>query len=872
MKSPQWHTLDSEHAARLLATDCAQGLDRGVAADRLHEHGANELRVDERHGLAAIVLAQFADFMILVLLAAAVISGVLGDLRDAVAIVVIVVLNAAVGVAQEIRAQRAIAALKRMSAPDAQVIRGGTTQVVPARELVPGDLVRLTAGDVVPADIRLIATADMNTDESTLTGESLPVAKNSETLSAGDLAVGDRRNMAFKQTSVTKGVGTGLVVGTGLGTEIGRIASLLAERKTLRTPLQQRLAIFGRRLAIGVLAVCSLIFVLGVVSGHPPLLMFLTAVSLAVAAIPEALPAVVTVALAIGARKLSRQRTLVRRLPAVESLGSVTYICTDKTGTLTENRMSVAAVFAGGRMVEDPGGLEAGVRERLIETLALCNEIDAGEPAIGDPTEVALLQAAAAAGGDKKTLLERLPQAAMLSFDSERKLMTTLHRRGDAAVGLTKGAPEQVVGQCGTALDAAGNTVPFDEAGVLDALQELTGRGYRVLALAFRDFEAMPNSCKPEELETDLTFIGLVGLHDPIRPEVPQAIRECLSAGITPVMITGDHPRTALNVAVQLGFADAGGDVLLGRDIGALTDEELLLRLRRTRVCARVDPEQKIRIVEVLQNAGEFVAMTGDGVNDAPALQRATIGVAMGLRGTDVAREASDMVLVDDNFATIVAAVREGRRIYDNIRKFIKYTMTSNSGEIWVLVIASLVALPLPLLPIHILWINLVTDGFPGLAFSAEPAESDVMHRPPRPPRESVFAGGLWQHMLFIGLLISGLALVTAAWTDLANVAYWQTMVFTTLVTAQLFQALAVRSETKSLLGIGLFSNRYLIVTIFVSLAVQIAIVYTPFLGAFLRTVPLTLPDLLLCLGLGLVVLPVAEFEKWFRRRVRVSS
>ena len=871
--APRWYSLDSGQSARQLDTDSETGLPHAVAAGRLEAVGANELPVEEQRSFVAIVAAQFTDFMILVLLAAAFISGLLGDLRDAVAIIVIVVLNAAVGAAQELRAQRAVAALRKMSAPEARVVRNGAAETVPARELVPGDLVKLAAGDVVPADLRLIETADLHLDESSLTGESLPVAKESGKLPDDDLAVGDRRNMAFKQTSVTKGAGAGLVVGTGPGTEIGRIAALLAERKSLRTPLQQRLAVFGRRLAIGVLAVCSLIFVLGIVSGHPPLLMFLTAVSLAVAAIPEALPAVVTVALAIGARKLSRQRSLVRRLPAVESLGSVTYICADKTGTLTENRMTLACVFAGGRTVKGPGELDAGVRARLLEALALCNEIEPDDGTAGDPTELALFEAASASGADKAMLLERMPEIARLTFDSERKLMTTLHQSGSSAVALIKGAPEQVFARCVKSLGESAAELPFDSAAAHAAVEELTGRGHRVLAFARRDFPEPPETRDSGAVEADLTFIGLVGLDDPVRPEVPQAIRECLAAGITPIMITGDHPKTALNVAVELGLADPATAVLTGRDLRALSGDELLERLRTTRVCARIDPEQKIRIVETLQRAGEFVAMTGDGINDAPALKQATIGIAMGGRGTDVAREASDMVLVDDNFATIVAAVREGRRVYDNIRKFIRYTMTSNSGEIWVLVIASLIALPLPLLPIHILWINLVTDGLPGLAFSAEPAEADLMRRPPRHPRESVFSGGLWQHMLWIGLLIAGLSLSTAAWTDLGNVSYWQTMVFTTLVTSQLLQSLAVRSETKSLVTIGVFSNRYLIWTILATLIVQMLIIYVPFLSSALRTTPLAARDLLLCLGLGAIVLPLAELQKGLsRRRARVTA
>jgi Ca2+-transporting ATPase len=869
-QTPRWHSLDADESVRELDSNATRGLADADATERLARFGTNELAVEERRSVIAIVLAQFADFMILVLLAAAVISGLLGELRDTVAIVVILVLNAAVGASQELRAQRAVAALKKMAAPEARVVRGGKHSSVPAAELVPGDLVKLTAGDIVPADLRLIETNGLHADESALTGESIPVAKHVGKLPDEDLALGDRRNMAFKQTSVTKGVGLGLVVGTGLRTEIGRIATLLAERGDMRTPLQQRLAIFGRRLAIVVLAICSLIFALGVSTGQPPLLMFLTAVSLAVAAIPEALPAVITVALAIGAAKLTKQRSLIRRLPAVESLGSVTFICADKTGTLTENRMTLAAFAAAGNETPDLRTLTEPLRARAGTVLALCNDVNPADSRSTDPTETALYEAARASGFDKAALLTQFPQVDTIAFDSDRQLMTTVHRRDSGVVALCKGAPEQVFARCTSALDAGGAARAFDRAAADAALEDLSGRGFRVLAVAFRELGALPKRDGPESVETELTFIGLVGLHDPVRPEVPRAIADCRSAGITPLMITGDHPQTARNIARELAIADGDPEILTGREIDELSDSALRERLRRVRVFARVNPEQKIRIVETLQNAGEFVAMTGDGVNDAPALKQASIGIAMGQRGTEVAREAADIVLLDDNFATIVAAVREGRRVYDNIRKFIKYAMTGNFGEILVLLLASLVGLPLPLLPIHILWVNLVTDGLPGLAFSAEPTEKDIMRRRPRHPRESVFAGGLWQHFVWVGFLIGSLSLLTALWADMGNLPHWQTMVFTTLVTAQIFHPLAIRSDRDSLFSIGLLSNRYLIGALAATFVAQLLVIYVPFLNSLLRTTPLPLADLLICIGLGSLVLPAVEIEKWLKRRHRL--
>jgi Ca2+-transporting ATPase len=865
----RWHSLDPEECVRALDSDAKRGLANEDAAERLTRCGANELAVAERRSIVAIVIAQFTDFMILVLLVAAVISGLVGELRDTVAIVVILVLNAAVGATQELRAQRAVAALKKMAAPEARVVRAGKRFGVPAADLVPGDIVALSAGDVVPADLRLVESVGLHADESALTGESIPVAKHVAKLADEDLALGDRRNMAFKQTSVTKGVGLGLVVGTGLRTEIGRIAALLAERGGARTPLQQRLAVFGRRLALVVLAICSLIFALGVFTGQPPLLMFLTAVSLAVAAIPEGLPAVITVALAIGAAKLTKQRSLIRRLPAVESLGSVTFICADKTGTLTENRMTLAAFSAAGRETHDLRSLAEPLRVRAGAALALCNDVDPTHFRSTDPTETALYEAARAGGFDKAALLAELPQVDTLAFDTDRNLMTTLHRRGDDVLALCKGAPESVFARCTSALDARGVARGFDRAQADAALEELSSRGFRVLAVAFRELGASPQTGERESIETNLTLVGLAGLHDPARPEVPRAIADCRAAGITPVMITGDHPQTARNVARELGIADGEPEILTGREIGALSDTALRERLRRIRVFARVNPEQKIRIVEVLQNAGEFVAMTGDGVNDAPALKQASIGIAMGQRGTEVAREAADIVLLDDNFATIVAAVREGRRVYDNIRKFIKYAMTGNLGEILVLLLASIVGLPLPLLPIHILWVNLVTDGLPGLAFSAEPAEKNIMQRHPRHPRESVFAGGLWQHFIWVGSVIGSLSLLTVLWADIDDLPHWQTMVFTTLVTAQVFHPLAIRSDRDSLFSIGFFSNLYLIGALAVTLAAQLLVVYAPPLNSWLRTTPLSLTDLIICIGLGSVVLPAVEIEKWIRRRQR---
>jgi Ca2+-transporting ATPase len=865
--SPSWHCSNAADVAGRLGTDTQLGLTAAEAARRLERYGQNEIPAAERRGVAAIVAAQFTDFLILLLIAAAVIAGLLGEGTDAIAIVVIVLLNAAVGASQEYRAERAIAALRRMAAPEANVVRDGSSLRVPAAALVPGDVVELEAGDVVPADLRLTETVELHADESALTGESLAVAKDPRTLDE-HAVLGDRSNMAYRSTAITRGKGSGLVVATGAQTEIGRIAALLSSAEQLRTPLQQRLAGFGRRLAIAALVICALIFVIGLLNGQPPLLMFLTAVSLAVAAVPEALPAIVTVSLAIGAKKLSRMQSLVRHLPAVETLGSVTFICTDKTGTLTENRMTLATVRAGGRDFDSVAAIDGPAGRYIGQALALCNDVTpAGRSS--DPTESALFRAAADAGFDKRALLGAAPKVAELPFDEARKCMTTVHLSDEGCVAFSKGAPEQILACCERAIDAGANAVPLDLAAALEDARRLAGGGYRVLALARRELaDCSDIAAQPaESVETGMDFLGLVGLTDPLRPEVPGAVADCLAAGIAPVMITGDHPATARQIAAQLGLAAAESQTLTGPQLAAMEDSELADQVRRVRVYARVSPEQKIRIVKALQQAGEVVAMTGDGVNDAPALKQASIGVAMGRRGTDVAREAADLVLLDDNFATIVTAVHEGRRVYDNITKFIKYIVPSNFGEILVLFLAPLLGLPMPLLPIQILWINLVTDGLPGLAFSAEPAESNIMRRPPRSPSASLTAGGVWQHMLWMGLLIGALSLLTALWAPAGDTSHWQSMVFTTLVVAQLFQALGMRTDTDSLLKVGLLSNAYMFGAVALSFAVQLAVLYVPPLSAIFNTTPLPLGDLAICLGLGAIVLPAVELEKWLARR-----
>ena len=876
-----WHQKDIKEIFEYLKSSPG-GLSSDDAAKRLDEYGPNELLETGRKTPFMMFLDQFKDFMIIILIAAAVVSGMMGELSDTIAIVVIVILNAIIGFVQEYRAEKAMRALKEMAAPTALVLRDRKPVDINASGLVPGDMVLLEAGRIVPADIRLTEAAQIRIEEAALTGESVPVDKTAETLSGESIPLGDRRNMAFKGTTVSYGRGSGIVISTGMKTELGKIAAMLQGEEEVKTPLQKRLARFGQRLGLAVIAICAVVFVTGLLRGEQPLIMFLTAVSLAVAAIPEALPAVVTISLAIGARKMVRQNALVRKLPAVETLGSVTYICSDKTGTLTLNRMTVDELFVDGKAFRNPEKQDLSAPGTqpvfLFYAMALNNDAVQGGDGriIGDPTETALFEFADRRGFNKNRLEGDFPRIAEIPFDSGRKCMTTFHEVRDKAavqngriVSFTKGALESVLDRC-THILYRGETVELTETfrkELISVNNRMAGEGLRTLAFAERRWEALPEKITPESAENDLTFLGLAGLMDPPREEAREAVAMCRTAGIKPVMITGDHPLTAKNIAKRLGIISDGDGVLTGTELDRLSIEEFKERVEKIRVYARVAPEQKIKIVRALQDKGEFVAMTGDGVNDAPALKRADIGVAMGITGTDVAKESSHMILLDDNFATIVKAVKEGRRIFDNIRKFIKYTMTSNSGEIWTIFLPPFLGLPIPLLPIHILWINLVTDGLPGLALAVEPEEKGIMKKPPRHPKESIFAHGLGYHLFWVGLLMGSVSIFTQAWFMKTSEAHWQTMVFTVLSLSQMGHVLAIRSETESLFKQGLFSNMPLFGAVLLTFLLQMATIYVPFLNPVFKTAPLTAGELLVSLSLSSVVFFAVETEKWFRRR-----
>ena len=884
-KSINWHRLDSKEVLEKLQS-FEKGLSSEDAHKRLERYGPNELIEKKHKSLWMMFLDQFKDFMILVLIAAALVAGVIGEPADTIAIAVIVLLNAVLGFVQEYRAEKAIAALKKLSAPSANVIRNGRVESIPAERLVPGDMVLMEAGNVVPADIRLMKAVRLQIDEAALTGESVPVEKDTAALRETNLSLGDRKNMAYKGTLVTYGRGRGLVAATGMQTELGRIAAMLQDQGEGRTPLQKRLASFGQKLAYAVLAICVIVFTAGLLRGEPPLLMLLTAISLAVAAIPEALPAVITISLALGAKKLVKQQALIRKLPAVETLGSVTYICSDKTGTLTLNRMTVEKVYADGQLHRSDA-LQLTDREQaadrspsggnpfdlLLKVLALCNDVrlDASGGMIGDPTETALFDLAKEKGYLREKLDKEYPRLAEIPFDSDRKLMTTFHPwENGRIISFTKGAVEEILERSEKVFTHRG-LEEVDRSKVLEITEQIAGEGLRMLGFGLRVWDALPDPLTSEKAETGLVLIGLVGMMDPPRPEAAESVALCRSAGIRPVMITGDHPLTAEVIARRVGIIRGEGEaVMTGRELAQLPLEEFEDRVERIRVYARVAPEQKLKIVKALQDKGHFVAMTGDGVNDAPALKRADIGVAMGVTGTDVSKEASHMILMDDNFATIVKAVREGRRIFDNIRKFIKYTMTSNSGEIWTIFLAPFLGLPIPLLPIHILWINLVTDGVPGLALAAEPGEQDIMSRPPRDPKESIFAKGLGAHILWVGLLMGAVSIITQALFIKSSQTHWQTMVFTVLCLSQMGHVLAIRSERDSFFKQGALSNKPLLGAVLLTFALQMATIYVPVLNPVFKTVPLTAGELFITILLSTAVFLAVEIEKaakkWGRR------
>ncbi|MFV5702010.1 cation-translocating P-type ATPase [Flavobacterium sp. XS2P12] len=860
-----WHLLPLSEIAHLLSTN-PSGIDAVTASQRLYEHGKNQIEDKKKKTILQMLLHQLLDFMILILIVAAIISGILGDVTDTVIILAIVVINALVGFIQEYRAEKAMEALKNMAANHALILREGKRIDIPAFNLVPGDVVILEAGNIIPADVRFFETHQVKVDESALTGESHNVEKIPEELFGSEYPLGDRVNMGYKGTSITNGRGLAYVVATGMNTELGQIAKMI-QTDEITTPLQKRLTAFGKRLSVGILIICTVIFFIGWLRGESVLTMLITSISLAVAAIPEALPALVTIALAFGAKKLAKSNALIRKLPAVETLGSVTYICSDKTGTLTLNKMTVQEIF---ETSDTKYNAIFGENNTLLHTMALNNDVSDGEKGkwIGDSTEVALVQYAFDKNLNRADLELIFPRIAELPFDSKRKCMTTIHQIKNADAGqnasvivITKGA-----------VDVLFNKLNVDQKLLIPEFElkvnEMAEQGYRVLGYAIKTIPFLPENLDADEIETELTLIGFAGMIDPPREEARQAVSECKDAGIIPVMITGDHKLTAKAIAEKLGIISSDEDlVLTGSELTRLTQSEFINIVEKVKVYARVNPEQKLRIINALQSKNHFVAMTGDGVNDAPALKNADIGIAMGINGTEVSKEASHMILLDDNFATIVVAVKHGRKIFDNILKFIKYIMTGNSGEIWAIFLAPFFGLPIPLLAIHILWINLVTDGLPGLALASEPSEANIMKRPPRNPKENIFSNGMAIHILWVGFLMGTVTIGMQAWAIYNANSHWQTMAFTVLCFSQLGHVIVIRSGSQSIFKIGFFSNKPMLGALSITIILQFMIIYTPFFNEIFKTQPLTIYELLLTLAASSIIFWSGELEKWIKSR-----
>lgn len=933
-----WHSLEREDVLEKLSTQKDHGLTSAEAERRLQEFGPNALAETPPTTFWHMLWEQLNNFVVILLLVAAIISAVLGDYVEAAAIMAIVVLNAALGVIQERRAEQALAALRKLAAPDAQVIRDNSRRSIPSGDLVPGDLVLLEAGYFVPADIRLVEAVNLRVEEAALTGESVPVQKDASLRLEADIPLGDRKNTVFMGTVVNYGRGRGIVVGTGMHTQIGMIAEMLQSVQQEPTPLQKRLEQLGRTLGWASLAVCALVFAAGWLRGFEPLEMFIIAVSLAIAAVPEGLPAVVTISLALGMREMIKRHALIRRLSSVETLGSATTICSDKTGTLTQNEMTATRLWTDGAFFQIAGSGYEPQGEYTVEgekvdmqqypaaltTLwiaALNNDADleiSGERngkstyrMVGDPTEGALVVAAAKVGASARQLNQAYPRVQEVPFDSSRKTMITIHevkspRREDISpfyderpqklIAVTvKGAPDVVLKRCSYYQRMDDQPVPLDEAQrmrILQANDQMTQDALRVLGMAYRLSDKMPDEISSQSLEKDLVFVGLVGMIDPPRPEVPPALEEARQAGIRTVMITGDYPNTARAIAESIGLLLPGHQVLTGADLDGMDDARLQHEAANTDVFARVSPEHKMRIVEALRANGEVVAMTGDGVNDAPSIKRADIGVAMGVTGTDVAKGSADMVLTDDNYASIVAAVEQGRIIYANIRKFVFFLLSSNVAEIMIIFLATLAGLPVPLTAIQLLWLNLLTDGAPALALAMEKGDPDVMEHPPRPVKEPIINGpmrlgiviqtitqtgatlsaftlGLLWHLGEGGLVPPGMNplvyLLQYDWRGI-DVQTAETMAFVTLSLCELFRAYTVRSETQSVFRLGIFSNRYLQYAVVVSVTLLLLVVSVPFLQPIFNTHFMSAREWMVVLGLALIPATSEELTKAYLR------
>ncbi|HAT4079709.1 calcium-transporting P-type ATPase, PMR1-type [Clostridium perfringens] len=867
-----WYKKSKNEILQELDVDEKNGLSSTEALRRLEKYGKNKLETKKKKTLFKQFLSQLKDVMIYILIIAAIISAFLGEISDALIILLVIIINAVIGVIQESKAEKALDALKELSTPKALVKRDGSLKEILSEDIVPGDIVIIDAGRYIPGDLRLIDTANLKIEESAFTGESVPSEKDASFLPDKEIPIGDQNNMAFMSTLATYGRGVGVVVGTGMNTEIGKIAKMIEQEENDETPLQKKLSELGKILGFLAVGICILIFIISFFQGRDLLEMFLTSISLAVAAIPEGLPAIVAIVLALGVQRMVKKNAIIRKLPAVETLGSVSIICSDKTGTLTQNKMTVTTVYTNDSYIkESEFNLNDNESKLLVDCMVLCNDATYSEKSqTGDPTEIALLESTFKLNILKEKLEKEFKRIDEIPFDSDRKLMTTVNLVDDKKARVfTKGALDSILSICNK-ISVNGKLVDFSKeykAKVLENSNIMSDKALRVLAFAYKDISK--ENIVLDSLEKDLVFIGMVGMIDPPRLEVKDSIKLCKSAGITPVMITGDHKNTAFAIANELGIAEDISQAITGHEIDKFKEEEFNEKIINYRVFARVSPEHKVKIVKAFKSHGNIVSMTGDGVNDAPSLKAADIGVAMGITGTDVSKRASDMILTDDNFSTIVSAVEEGRKIYLNIKKSIVFLLSCNLGEILTLFTAILLNWNSPLQPIHILWVNLITDSFPALALGVDKTKEDVMNNPPRNPKESIFIKSDKIQLIINGVLIGGITLFAfklgeRLYAD--SLIHAQTMAFVVLSVSQLFLSLSLRSNTKSAFSLGLFSNKYLVYSILLGIFLQVIIISISFIANIFKVTPLLLYDWIVVILVSLIPFAINEILKLFRK------
>ncbi|XZN17831.1 calcium-transporting P-type ATPase, PMR1-type [Clostridium perfringens] len=867
-----WYKKSKNEILQELDVDEKNGLSSTEALRRLEKYGKNKLVTKKKKTLFKQFLSQLKDVMIYILIIAAIISAFLGEISDALIILLVIVINAVIGVVQESKAEKALDALKELSTPKALVKRDGSLKEILSEDIVPGDIVIIDAGRYIPGDLRLIDTANLKIEESAFTGESVPSEKDASFLPDKEIPIGDQNNMAFMSTLATYGRGVGVVVGTGINTEIGKIAKMIEQEENDETPLQKKLSELGKILGFLAVGICILIFIISFFQGRDLLEMFLTSISLAVAAIPEGLPAIVAIVLALGVQRMVKKNAIIRKLPAVETLGSVSIICSDKTGTLTQNKMTVTTVYTNDSYIkESEFNLNDNESKLLVDCMVLCNDATYSEKSqTGDPTEIALLESPFKLNILKEKLEKEFKRIDEIPFDSDRKLMTTVNLVDDKKARVfTKGALDSILSICNK-ISINGKLLDFSKeykAKVLENSNIMSDKALRVLAFAYKDISK--ENIVLDSLEKDLVFIGMVGMIDPPRLEVKDSIKLCKSAGITPVMITGDHKNTAFAIANELGIAEDISQAITGHEIDRFKEEEFNEKIINYRVFARVSPEHKVKIVKAFKSHGNIVSMTGDGVNDAPSLKAADIGVAMGITGTDVSKGASDMILTDDNFSTIVSAVEEGRKIYLNIKKSIVFLLSCNLGEILTLFTAILLNWNSPLQPIHILWVNLITDSFPALALGVDKTKEDVMNNPPRNPKESIFIKSDKIQLIINGVLIGGITLFAfklgeRLYAD--SLIHAQTMAFVVLSVSQLFLSLSLRSNIKSAFSLGIFSNKYLVYSILLGIFLQVIIISISFIANIFKVTPLLLYDWIVIILVSLIPFAINEILKLFRK------